>query len=528
GKKEKEKVMPTQSNENLLKEQQTFIDEVIGDKISDSDFKKEALSVDDNLSKDLQDVKEQKDTLLPVKASSDSGIQEQISSELHKTNDDVEFKCSEADVIPKVDKLSNVGVEEKKDSVPTEETTPLIDENSTIALESTKEPSLDSEAKKKLIDATIEPSIDTSEKDEKKEKEKVIPTQSNEIIVVSDSTEVSLEDQPMLTNEIVESGLDNQKKKEIPSEESNISKEHEAINEQKDMSNIQGVKKKDSVPTEEVSNDETKNLELSTDKPILTNDVSQEMQPDLIECASLSDENSTIALESTKEPSLDSEAKDKLLDDNIKPSIDTSKNDEKKEKEKVMPIKRNEIQFDSDNTEVLLEDQPKLTDEIVDSGLDNQKRKDISSVDGTITKEHEAIIEQKDIPLKIQTTSECVIQEPTSSELDISDRTIERKPDDDLIIPKEDELSNIEGVKKKDSVPTEEISNDETKNLELSKDKPLITSDISQEMKPDLIDENKTVALESEKESPLDSVSKVDEMISLEQLSNVPKDKLLE
>uniref|UniRef100_A0A0N4ZWN6 Ig-like domain-containing protein n=1 Tax=Parastrongyloides trichosuri TaxID=131310 RepID=A0A0N4ZWN6_PARTI len=420
---------------------------------------------------------------------------------------------------PDEDKLSNVEVEEKKDSVSTgeipkdetfidkpiltsdisqEKKLDLIDENNTIALESAKEPSLDSEAKEKLIDATI----DTSENDEKKEKNVIL-----------------LEDQPKLTNEVVESGLDNQKRKEIPSEDSNISKEHEAINEQKDI-----PLKVESLPECVIQEPTSSELDISDrtierkpDEDKLSN-VEVEEKKDSVsteEITPLIDENKSISLESAKEPSLDSEAKDKLLDATIEPSIDTSENDEKKEKEKVMPTQSNEIIVVSDSTEVSLEDQPKLTNEVVESGLDNQKRKDISSVDGTITKEHEAINEQKDIPLKIETLTECVIQEPISSELDISDGSIERKPD-------EDKLSNIGVEEKKDSVPTEEISNAET-----FIDKPLLTSDISQEMKPDVIDENKTIALESAKESPLDSVSKVDEIISLEQVSNVPKDKLL-
>uniref|UniRef100_A0A0N5A5W3 Uncharacterized protein n=1 Tax=Parastrongyloides trichosuri TaxID=131310 RepID=A0A0N5A5W3_PARTI len=160
------------------------------------------------------------------------------------------------------------------------------------------------------------------------------------------------------------------------------------------LSNVGVEEKKDSVPTEETT-------------PLI-------------------DENKTISLESAKESPLDSEAKDKLIDTTIEPSIDTS------EKKRLSQFK------------------PKLTNEIVESGLDNQKRKEIPSEDSNILKQQEAISEQKDISLENKTLPECVIQEPISSELDILDRTIERKPDEDLIIPKEDELSNIEGVKKKD------------------------------------------------------------------------------
>uniref|UniRef100_A0A0N4YZX4 Fibronectin type-III domain-containing protein n=1 Tax=Parastrongyloides trichosuri TaxID=131310 RepID=A0A0N4YZX4_PARTI len=512
----------------------------------DNQKRKEIPSEDSNILKEPEVISEQKDIPLKIETLTECVIQEPISSELDILDGTIERKPDEELIIPKEDELSNIEGVKKKDSVSTEEISKdetnnlelskdkplstsdisqemkpdLIDENKTISLDSAKEPSLDSVSKvdemksleqvsnvpkDKLLDATteptIEPTIDTSENDEKKEKEKVKPIQSNEIQFDSDSTEVSLEDQPKLTNEVVESGLDNQKRKEIPSEDSNILKEHEVISEQKDIPlktqttpecviqepisseldildrtieekpdedkllNVGVEEKKDSVPTEEISNDET-----LIDKPLLTSDISQDMKTDLIECTPLIDENKTIALDSAKESPLDSVSKvdemlpleqvsnvpkDKLLDDNIKPSIDTSKNDEKKEKEKVIPTQSNEIIAVSDSTEVLLENQPKLTNEAVESGLDNQKRKEISSVDGTVTKEHETIIEQKDIPLKIETLTECEIQEPISSVFDIGDVTIERKPDEELIIPKGDELSNIEGVMKKDSVSTE-------------------------------------------------------------------------
>uniref|UniRef100_A0A0N4Z1D9 Uncharacterized protein n=1 Tax=Parastrongyloides trichosuri TaxID=131310 RepID=A0A0N4Z1D9_PARTI len=124
--------MPTQSsvnNENLLKDQQTFVDETVKDKISDSDFKKEASSVDDNLVKDALSSVE------PLKSNEIVKLQEVKEKVVEKeldNNDSVILKDVKSDIVS--EELIDEGIKLKK--VPRESSQKSEDSKQNIPIDS--------------------------------------------------------------------------------------------------------------------------------------------------------------------------------------------------------------------------------------------------------------------------------------------------------------------------------------------------------------------------------------------------------
>uniref|UniRef100_A0A0N4Z873 Microtubule-associated protein futsch n=1 Tax=Parastrongyloides trichosuri TaxID=131310 RepID=A0A0N4Z873_PARTI len=127
-----EKVVPTQSsvnNENLLKDQQTFVDETVKDKISDQDFQKEASSVDNNLVKDALSSVE------PLKSNEIVKLQEVKEKVVEKeldNKDSVILKDVKSDIVS--EDLIDEGIKLKK--VPRESSQKIEDSKQNIPIDS--------------------------------------------------------------------------------------------------------------------------------------------------------------------------------------------------------------------------------------------------------------------------------------------------------------------------------------------------------------------------------------------------------